>query len=138
MKQVTGLLFFAFLISFGTSAQSDTIKLKSGLKFLSLEKGKGTEKPVSGSKVKVDYTAHYSNGEEYESGSYKFEVDNKEVIPAWDEAVKMMTEGQKAVIVVPPELAYGDKGVKDAYDDEVWYVPPGMTLIFYMTLEKVK
>jgi len=38
-----------------------------------------------------------------------------------------MKKGQKASVTIPPELAYGDKGVPDK-------IPPGAALVFIIEL----
>ena len=49
-----------------------------------------------------------------------------EVIPGWDEGLMGMCTGDKAVLVVPPHLAYGNVGTGTGEDD----VPPGATIKF--------
>jgi FKBP-type peptidyl-prolyl cis-trans isomerase len=58
-----------------------------------------------------------------------------QVIPAWESIVRYMRPGAEYNIVVPPKLAYGDKGV--CVDDGECLVPPNETLKFTITLDKV-
>ena len=138
MTKLKGLLFLLFVISFNVHSQSDTVTTKSGLKYISLKDGKGTKNPVAGNKVKVKYSAHYANGKKFQSATFEFIVDKGEVIEAWDEAVKMMTTGEKAYIIAPPSIAFAEEGFKAYEDDDDYMVPPNATLIYYMTLVSFK
>ena len=53
------------------------------------------------------------------------------VIPCWSEAVQLMKVGEKAQLVCPPDIAYGDKGAPPA-------IPPGATLVFDIHLLSFK
>jgi FKBP-type peptidyl-prolyl cis-trans isomerase FklB len=61
----------------------------------------------------VNYKGTLIDGTEFDS-SYKrgepasFPVDG--VIPGWTEALKMMKEGAKYQLFIPPSLAYGSRG----------------------------
>jgi FKBP-type peptidyl-prolyl cis-trans isomerase len=53
------------------------------------------------------------------------------LIPGWVEALSLMKEGDSWELVLPSDLGYGPEG---AGDD----IPPDQTLVFNMTLLKVK
>ena len=57
------------------------------------------------------------------SGLFNFTIGVGEVMPGWDEGMLYLCEGAKAILVIPPELAYKDVG--DGYS-----IPPGATLRF--------
>ena len=53
------------------------------------------------------------------------------VIKGWQEIVPMMKVGDKWKVVIPPELAYAEKGAGNA-------IGPGETLVFEIELLEVK
>ena len=54
-----------------------------------------------------------------------------EIIRGWQEALKLMKEGAKWEIILPPELAYGKRGFAPK-------IGPNQTLIFEIELLEVK
>jgi FKBP-type peptidyl-prolyl cis-trans isomerase len=96
-------------------------KLKSeGIKAVKTRKGTyvaiknpGTGIAIdSGKVVSVKYTARTSDdGREFESNKdsepFTFTVGQKQVIEGWDEGMRMLKKGGKAILYVPGFLAYG-------------------------------
>jgi peptidylprolyl isomerase len=78
----------------------------------------------------VHYRGTSVSGEEFDS-SYKrgeptvFSPD--QVIPGWKEALQLMKPGDLWEVVVPSELAYGDRAINDI-------ITPGSVLIFELEL----
>ena len=54
------------------------------------------------------------------------------VIPCWTEGVQHMKVGEKAKLVCPSDIAYGDAGTPDGT------IPPGATLVFEVELLGIK
>jgi FKBP-type peptidyl-prolyl cis-trans isomerase FklB len=84
----------------------------SGLQYKVIEAGTGkTPKPTD--RVTVNYRGTLTNGNEFDS-SYKrgepasFPLNG--VIKGWTEGLQLIEEGGKIQLVIPPELAYGDRG----------------------------
>ncbi len=133
------ILVIVYLLNLGyLKAQNDTITSSSGLKFITLKEGKG-EHPKNNNTAKVRFTGKFIDGKIFEtteegSAPFKFKVGAKEVIPAWDEAVLMMKKGSKAVIVVPPSLAYGTTGYRNPDNESTYLIPPNTTLIYEIWL----
>ncbi|OLO05739.1 MULTISPECIES: FKBP-type peptidyl-prolyl cis-trans isomerase [Salinicola] len=95
------------------NAEKDGVKTTdSGLQYEVLESGDG-ESPSADDTVRVNYEGTLPDGTVFDS-SYKrgepisFKVD--QVIPGWQEALKMMHVGDTWKIAVPSDLAYGPAG----------------------------
>ena len=84
----------------------------SGLQYKVVKEGKGAI-PTKTDKVKVNYKGTLTDGTKFDS-SYdrgepaEFEVTG--VIPGWTEALLLMPVGSKWELVIPSDLAYGEKG----------------------------
>ena len=90
-----------------------------------------------GSVVDVHYVGvAYSTGEEFDA-SYnrgeplQFPLGTGTVIQGWDQGVNGMRVGGRRRLVVPPHLAYGDRGAGGV-------IAPGETLIFVVDLVGVR
>lgn len=105
---------------------------ESGLSLVVLEAGKG-EKYVNGDMVTTDYYGFLEDGTMFDN-SYsrgkpmKFKLGNKNVIPGWEEGFTYIQRQSKALLVIPPDLAYGQ--------EQVGTIPPGSTLYFYVETQK--
>ena len=115
------------------NAKKDGVKTTdSGLQYEVLTKGDGVT-PGAQDQVTVNYRGTLIDGTEFDS-SYKrgqpatFGVSG--VISGWTEALQLMKEGDKFRLVIPAELAYGDRGAPPV-------IEPGSTLVFEVELVKV-
>ena len=101
-----------------------------------LVEGEGAE-ATSGSTVSVHYVGvAHSTGEEFDA-SYnrgtplQFRLGVGQVISGWDQGVQGMKVGGRRRLVIPPHLAYGDRGAGGV-------IQPGETLIFVVDLVDVR
>ncbi len=157
--QVTGRFIFTTILTLalsGTSvglAQSDTpgedssklpgmvywngidkeaITTESGLQYKVLIEGRG-RKPKSNATVSVHYRGILLDGKEFDNsytGDEPVRLNLKRVIKGWGEGLQLMPSGSIYVFLIPPELAYGERGSGS--------IPPDSTLIFEIELFKSK
>jgi FKBP-type peptidyl-prolyl cis-trans isomerase len=107
----------------------------SGLKYIILEKGGTGRKPQKGEFIAANYYGLLADTGKMFDSSYKrgrivnFAVGKggAGIMKGWDEGLQLMEKGDKAVFLMPSELAYGSQGIPD-------YVPPDANLIFYIDL----
>jgi FKBP-type peptidyl-prolyl cis-trans isomerase FkpA len=115
-----------------TAAQEPgVVKTASGLIFKSVSPGSGAS-PKPTDTVAVNYRGTFIDGTEFDAsakhgGPATFRL-NGGVIPCWTEAVCRMKVGEKAHIVCPTEIAYGDRVPPGGP------IPPGATLLFDVEL----
>jgi peptidylprolyl isomerase len=115
-----------FLKDFQPLPESRFRLSESGLKVAVLAEGQG--KPLSaGMTVTVNYTGWTMDGTKFDSSldrgkPFSFRLGGGTVIKGWEEGLAGMKPGEKRQIVVPAELAYGDR--------QVGKIPPGATLVF--------
>jgi len=95
------------------------------------------EEAVPGRTVAAHYVGvAYSTGEEFDSSwsrgdPLSFPLGGGRVIKGWDDGIAGMRVGGRRRLVIPPHLAYGDRGAGGA-------IAPGETLIFVVDLVDVK
>lgn len=107
----------------------------SGIYYTILEDGSG-DKPSKGATVSVHYTGKFMNEQVFDSSvsrgePIEFPVGMGHVIPGWDETILDMQVGEERTVVIPPNLAYGERGYPGA-------IPPNSWLIFEVELVEVK
>ena len=89
-----------------------------------------------GNMVQVHYVGvSYSTGEEFDASwnrgdPLQFELGAGQVIAGWDQGVQGMKVGGRRQLIIPPDLAYGDRGAG-------YSIAPGETLIFVCDLVSI-
>ena len=102
------------------------------LEIKDLWQGDGPE-ATAGDNVSVHYVGvSFSTGEEFDaswnrSRPLDFKLGGGQVISGWDQGVQGMRVGGRRQLIIPPHLAYGDRGAADV-------IKPGETLIFVVDL----
>ena len=89
---------------------------------------------TTGDVVAVHYTGRsWSTGEVFDSSEgrdpIRFQLGAGEVIPGWDQGIAGLQVGERARLVIPPELAYGEAGAGP--------IGPGETLVFDVELVEI-
>jgi len=117
----------------------------SGLSYKITQKGTGV-KPADGTTIYFNYAGYFEDGNLFDSSyadvcktygkydatrdtqkgyqAFPFEAGKKEgMIPGFLEGLSLLSLGDKAIIYLPPNLAYGERGAGGV-------IPPNATLIF--------
>jgi peptidylprolyl isomerase len=90
----------------------------------------------AGDTVSVHYVGvAFSTGEEFDASwnrgtPLRFQLGVGQVISGWDQGVQGMKVGGRRQLVIPPHMAYGDRGAGGR-------IKPGETLIFVCDLVSV-
>jgi len=105
---------------------------ESGIRYIIQQQGSGA-RPLPGSNVSVHYTGRLLDGTVFDDSTgrgepLKFPVGAGRVIKGWDETVLDMQKGEKRLVIIPPELAYGNRVVGGGV------IPANSFLIFEMEL----
>jgi FKBP-type peptidyl-prolyl cis-trans isomerase FkpA len=109
--------------------ESGATKTSSGLVYKTLQPGKGNS-PTAADTVRVHYRGTLVDGTEFDSSVKRgqpAEFPLKNVVACWTEGVQKMKLGEKARLVCPSEIAYGDQGQPPT-------IPGGATLVFEVEL----
>lgn len=107
----------------------DTTKfttLDDGLKYIVIKPGDGVSID-SGDVVSLHYSGFLERGKKFDSSVERGEplvvpYKQQSLIKGFNEAIGMMSKGEKAEFIIPPDLAYGSRGYN--------IIPPNATLIF--------
>jgi peptidylprolyl isomerase len=93
------------------------------------------EAVVAGDTVSVHYVGTLQDGTEFDNSKkrgepFQFTVGAGQVIKGWEEGLVGMKVGGQRVLVIPSEMAYGERGIGP--------IPPNATLVFSIELVEVK
>jgi peptidylprolyl isomerase/FKBP-type peptidyl-prolyl cis-trans isomerase FklB len=85
----------------------------------------------SNSQVKLKYIGRHLNGEEFDRNDTPTWLSMQGVLPGWRLALQNMPAGSHWTLVIPPHLAYGERGAADR-------IGPQETLIYDLQLLDVQ
>jgi len=110
------------------------VQLPSGIQYAVLEQGKGKQSPEVSSTVTVNYRGMLVDGTEFDSSwahgaPVTFQVNK--VIPGWQDVIPRMHVGDRWRVVIPPQLAYGERG-------QLPRIGPNEALVFEIELLDIK
>jgi FKBP-type peptidyl-prolyl cis-trans isomerase len=114
--------------------EQGALQYPSGLIYRTLKPGSGAS-PKATDVVSVHYHGTLMDGKVFDSSVKRgqpAEFPVNQVIPCWTEGVQHMKVGEKAKLICPSEIAYGDAGTPDGV------IPPGATLVFEVELLGIK
>ena len=117
------------------AAYPNTQQTASGIRFIIQREGTGG-RPARGRTVSVNYTGRLLDGTVFDDSILRgqpieFQVGLGRVIPGWDEIVQDMRVGEKRLVILPPELAYGNQAVGGV-------IPANSFLVFEMELMSIR
>ena len=115
----------AFLAKNALKENVDTTA--SGLQYTIIAEG-AAEKIAPQDTVWVNYKGTLINGEEFDANDSTMFVANR-VIRGWTEGLGLLGEGGKAVLYIPSDLAYGERGNRA--------IAPNSVLVFDVEVLKV-
>lgn len=106
---------------------------ENGMYYIQLRQGSG--KPVElGDVVTVHYEGRFLNGKFFDSTvkrqqAFEFVYGSEmQVIPGMEDAIGRMREGEKAIVILPSELAWGDGG------SSTGIIPPFTSVMYEIEL----
>ena len=114
----------------GEFVEGDWTESDSGLKFFDLVVGDGPAPSGPAAKVKVHYTGYLLDGKKFDSSRDRGQPADFAlggVLKGWTEGVGGMKVGGKRKLIIPSDLAYGDRGRPPV-------IPRKATLVFDVEL----
>ena len=117
-----------------TPKSNNIIQMENGLKIEDLKVGTGAE-AKAGQEVSVNYLGTFENGTKFDSSydrnePFQFVLGAGQVIKGWDIGVEGMKVGGKRKLIIPSDLADGERGVGP--------IPANATLVFEVELLAVR
>jgi peptidylprolyl isomerase len=107
----------------------------SGLRYIIQQQGSGA-KPSVGRTVRINYRGTLLSGRVFDNsdlrGPLEFQVGTGRVIQGMDQAVMDMTVGEKRIVIIPPELAYGNVEMGNGI------IPANSFLVFEIELLSIR
>ncbi|MBW8010997.1 MAG: FKBP-type peptidyl-prolyl cis-trans isomerase [Chloroflexi bacterium] len=120
-------------VPFPTYDEESLITTDSGLQYFDLVIGDGETSEV-GDSASVHYTGWLTDETQFDSSvardqPFDLSIGVPGVIEGWQEGLQGMQVGGTRILVIPPDLAYGESGSGS--------IPPNATLIFQVELLEI-
>ena len=121
--------FLLIIVCFTQSVMADGVQINNNIE------GDGIE-IVKHSKIQVHYTGKLQDGTKFDSSfdrgePFSFQIGLRQVIEGWEIGLIGMKVGGKRTLIIPSELAYGERGAGDL-------IPPNATLTFDVEIVAVQ
>ncbi len=112
--------------------ENKKVEKKHGVYIINEKSGAG-EKITNGKDITVQYKGRFLNQIEFDNSTINFTYGTPEqVIKGLEKALKGMRKGEKAKIIIPSQLAFGEEG------SSTQVVPPFTTVIYEIEIINVK
>lgn len=100
-----------------------------------IKAGNGTNFPKKGDTVTMHYVGTFVDGKKFDSSvdrgqPFVTKIGVGQVIKGWDEGVPQMSLGEKAILKITYDFAYGERGHPAG-------IPPKADLVFEVELLKI-
>jgi len=116
------------------AAEEGVQTTENGLQYQVVVEGTGETSPGPDDTVTVHYTGRLIDGTVFDSSVERGEPATfplQRVIPGWSQALQLMTAGAKWRVIIPADLAYGERGSPPR-------IPPNAVLDFDIELIAIK
>ena len=126
-----------------SAAAPEIFTSPSGIKYAVLKKPREPASSQKGDIVAIEYTGYLPNGaifdgthSEGKKNALMFELGGNAVVDGVNEMVKEMGVGEKRQVIIPPNLAFGAKGVCVGEDKRECLIKPNETLVYDVYLKR--
>ena len=108
----------------------------SGIYYIIQKQGTG-DKPAPGKTVRINYKGSLLSGRVFDSSDVQgkpleFQAGTGRVIQGFDETVLDMKSGEKRLVIIPPELAYGNREMGNGV------IPANSFLVFEIEMVSIR
>jgi FKBP-type peptidyl-prolyl cis-trans isomerase len=136
----TSAFFIGAATNAPASAAPEVFTTPNGIKYATTKVATTKTIPQNRDIVAIEYTGYLTDGTIFDAthasgkkNALMFEVGGNAVIPGLNEMVENMAVGQKVQAIIPPNLAFGDKGI--CLETGECLVKPNSTLVYDIFLK---
>lgn len=121
-------------------AAPEIFQTPGGIKYAILGEAKSKSPPQKGDIVAIEYTGYLTDGTVFDAthavgkkNALMFSLGGNAVIDGLNELIENMGVGEKVQAIIPPKLAFGDKGL--CLESGECLIKPGATLVYDVYLK---